>query len=183
MHQTINSKEEYLANFLLPVLRAQAERLSDAGVIALNIADVQKKEVCQPMLDAMKKCDNLEFAGTVLLKLSGGRYEPIYIWCRPDYYDVVRSHLGVSDVNMCGTNSRSAVPAPSGPTREGESRADTQEQAPGQEESARDDPEEPLYGGCAPFVAGKILNITPEQATTKLDACIDDAMKTRGSRL
>lgn len=177
VHQTVKSTEEYLANFLLPVLHAQAERLSRTGVIALNIADVQKKKVCRPMLEAMENCTDLVFAGTVLLTLSRARYEPIYIWCRPDYYDVVRSQLGVSHVNMCGTNSRSAAPAPSGPAREGESRADTQEQAPGQEESARDDPEEPLYGGCAPFVAGKILNITPEQATAKLNACIDDAWK------
>eukprot|EP01046_Picozoa_sp_COSAG06_P048589 COSAG06_NODE_7293_length_2555_cov_11.340798_2_plen_697_part_00 len=172
---TAKNAQQYLDNFLLPVLRDQAALLSDKGVIALNINDVNDKPaVCQKMLDEMEKCDRLTFAGTVFLQFSK-KYEPLYTWCRPDHRDVVRDLLGV---NTRGTNPGSAASVPSGPTREGESRADTQEQAPAQEEPARDnDPEEPLYGGCAPFVAGKILNITPVHATIKLNGCIDDAWK------
>ena len=42
------------------------------------------------MLTTMEKCDNLAFAGTVLLGLFGGYYEPIYIWCRPGHKDELR---------------------------------------------------------------------------------------------
>eukprot|EP01043_Picozoa_sp_COSAG02_P017300 COSAG02_NODE_782_length_17259_cov_36.492599_2_plen_1418_part_00 len=131
VHQTAKTKEEYINNFLLPVLRAQAERLSDTGVIALNIADVQKKEVCQPMLTAMEKCADLIFAGTMLLQLSTkGPYEPMYIWCRPGRRDVVRDLLNVSaDVEgACAGEPQQiaqSVPQAHGPDASGISHRET----------------------------------------------------------
>eukprot|EP01046_Picozoa_sp_COSAG06_P074765 COSAG06_NODE_23028_length_704_cov_2.621488_1_plen_117_part_10 len=116
MHQTVarGDIQQYLDNFLLPVLRAQAARLSATGAIILNVADVNGKRVCQPMLDAMQECEDLAFAGTMLLAMSSGVLEPMYVWCRPGHRDELRRLLtpdaaADSDADPAGPADDSAL--------------------------------------------------------------------------
>jgi len=116
VHQTVARGEiqQYLDSFLLPVLRAQAARLSATGAMIVNIADVNGKRVCQPMLDAMQECDDLAFAGTMLLAMSSGVLEPMYVWCRPGHRDELRRLLtpdaaADSDADPAGPADDSAL--------------------------------------------------------------------------
>jgi hypothetical protein len=80
VHDTCSTAKEYLENFLIPTLSAQASMLSARGVMAININDVkQKTPVCQSMLDAMEKRTDIAFAGTVLIQFSGKKREPLYV--------------------------------------------------------------------------------------------------------
>eukprot|EP01046_Picozoa_sp_COSAG06_P048772 COSAG06_NODE_7360_length_2529_cov_1.996956_2_plen_439_part_00 len=105
VHQTVvrGEVQAYLDSFLLPVLRAQVARLSATGAMIVNIADVKNKQVCQPMLDAMAKCEDLAFAGTMLLSLSSGVLEPMYVWCRPGHRDELRRLLSANHQSPTST--------------------------------------------------------------------------------
>eukprot|EP01043_Picozoa_sp_COSAG02_P006078 COSAG02_NODE_169_length_31557_cov_25.092473_26_plen_1129_part_00 len=96
VHDTCSTAKEYLENFLIPTLSAQASLLSARGVLAININDVKRETpVCQRMLDAMEKRTDIVFASTILIQFSGKKREPLYVWCRPDYLPELQRRLGI----------------------------------------------------------------------------------------